>query len=572
MKTLKLLIAVTLVFTVLAIPFAALQAETAVNTSANGLVAYYQFNDDLTDASGNGMNGTQIGDITFVDGVNGKGARFQGGYIEVEHNDLLNLENGFTFSVWIYKESKKEILLQPILVKTEAEKGGDAYFFSNSQDRPNISAYINNNYKNQTFNKWIDVQKWSLCTVTADSKTIQIFIDGKLAGKLPGNYTFKKSTGKLYIGFKDEKSFGQRFFNGIMDDLKIFNYAMSEAEVKNEYDTIANGTGKYIISRPPGLVAFYRFEGNLNDVSGYGNNGTAVATDNGLTYTYGVAGKALKFDGASYIEVEDSDSLDMDKGFTCSFWVSIDAYRKSGVTNQPIISKLDDDTFLWKGKTAYSAALGYDDRTIIEVHRGSNAETEGQSGIFATPRVPFGWYMVTLTADGKDLKAYINGVLKQKISKSNFIPHSMGKLLIGSNIKGDSFFKGIMDELRIYNYALTPEEIKALYAKKDSLSLYSDKTTLKKGLSQKVSSILKAYSFVSPNPLSNTGAHVIVVNKGKEGIANVDVTRSSFFSSSNTSVIKIASPGKVTAIGAGKAKVTGRYGLYSGSVNFSVTN
>lgn len=55
---------------------------------------------------------------------------------------------------------------------------------------------------------------------------------------------FKKSTGKLYIGYKST-NFGEKFYKGIMDDLKIFNYALSPTEVENEFNLIANG----IVSR-----------------------------------------------------------------------------------------------------------------------------------------------------------------------------------------------------------------------------------------------------------------------------------------------------------------------------------
>jgi hypothetical protein len=136
--------------------------------------------------------------------VNGKGARFTGGYVEVNHNDILNLDKGYTFSVWIYKEYTREQLTQPILTKTEvADKPNDnAYYFYNEQDRPGVSAWLNGSSKSSTSTKWIDVEKWSLCTITADENNIRYYIDGKLVDNVAKKIAFPKSTGKLNIGYR----------------------------------------------------------------------------------------------------------------------------------------------------------------------------------------------------------------------------------------------------------------------------------------------------------------------------------------------------------------------------------
>jgi Bacterial Ig-like domain (group 2). len=528
------------------------------------MVAYYKFDGDFTDASGNGNNGTAIGNVVFADGVNGKGARFDGAsYIEVNHSDLLNLESGFTFSVWIYKEQSKEQMYEPLIVKTDAEQTShyDAYYFFNNQDRPGVATWQNKNLKYDTSPQWVDMQKWSLCTVTADSQNIRFYVDGKLIGNKVTGLAFPKSTGKLFIGFKDNGSFGQIYFKGIMDDLKIFDYAMTPAEVQNEYDTIANGVGKYIISRAPGLVGFYRFEGNLNDSSGYGNNGSAVAASNGLAYVDGVAGKALKFDGASYIEVNDSDTLDMDKGFTCSVWINVDAYKKSGNSYQPIIDKLDGNTFLWGNQTAYRVSLGFDDRAVLYVHRGIKSARDNWSGQFATPRMPNQWYMLTITANGETMKAYVDGVLKQTVQKANFMPHSLGKLLIGSALDnyGSTYYKGIMDELRIYNYELKAEEIKNLYGLRDSLSVKAAKTTLARKEKTMLTATLKNYAFASPAAEPNTGAHVIVLQKGMDSFKSTNVTTKAKYTSTNLRVLTVASNGQVTGVSKGEAGVKAVY-------------
>lgn len=559
MEKIKKLFAVVLIMTFALLPFTLVQAG---DTGAQKLVAHYKFDGDFTDASGNGNNGTQIGDISFADSVNGNGARFEGGYIEVNHNDILNLENGFTFSVWLYKEHTREQLTQPILIKTNAEKtvNTDAYLFKNEQDRPVVGAW-SNGLRHEGIRQWIDIHKWSLCTVTADSENIRFYIDGKLQDSLAKKVVFPKSTGKLYIGYLNTP-FGSHFFKGIMDDLKIFNYAMTPTEVQNEFNTIANGSGKNLINRPLGMVAFYRFDGSLDDMSGYGNNGTPISAKGGLTYVDGIAGRALLGDGASYVEVNDSDSLDMDKGFTCSVWLNIDAYRKSGNDYQPIIDKQLGDTFLWGNRSAYLIHVGFDDRAALELRRAGKDAGTGEWGNFGVKYPINKWHMLTITANGTDMKCYLDGVLTQTVTKPNSIPHSMGKLMIGimRNVNNaTTYFKGMMDELRLYNYELSPTEVQALYGLRDRLNIKVAGTTLTKGQSMQLATELETYKFTSPVPEANTGTNKIVIAKGTDSFTATDVTAKAAYISSNTKVLTVSASGAVKAVGKGKASITATY-------------
>lgn len=560
MVKMKKLLALMLIITFALLPCTVVQAGGSPGD--NKLVAHYKFDGDLKDATGNGNDGAQIGDIAFVDSVNGKGARFQGGYIEVEHKDMLNLENGFTFSVWIYKEHTKEQQTQPILVKTEVEKKGntDAYLFKHEQDRPVLGAWTNG-LKNEGSKAWVDIQKWSLCTVTADSGYIKFYIDGKLQERIAKKVTFPKSTGKLYIGYKNS-SFGESFFKGIMDDLKIYNYAMTDQEVQNEYDVIANGSGKYLVNRPQGMIAYYSFEGVLDDMSGYGNNGMGVGAKGGLTYVEGPAGKGLLWDGASYIEVADSDSLDADKGFTCSVWLNVDERKLAGRDYQPIVDKKDGGTFLWNGRSAYLLHVGFNQSAAIELHRAGKDAATGERGMFAIKQPLNTWHMLTITANGTYMKCYLDGVMVQTVTKGNCIPHSMGKLMIGmmTNVNNNTtYFKGMMDELRLYNYELSPTEVQTLYAFRDRLGLKAAKTTLAVKESLQLATEFEAYKYTSPLPEANTGSNRIVAVRGTDTFVAKDITANAAYTSSNIGVLTVSPSGVIKAVGKGKASITASF-------------
>ena len=68
-----------------------------------------------------------------------------------------------------------------------------------------------------------------------------------------------------------------------------------------------------------GLVLHLKFDNDTTDSSGNSNNGTGYGD---ITYEEGVLGNAAVFDGSSYVEVKDSDTLDLQKNFTISLWAN----------------------------------------------------------------------------------------------------------------------------------------------------------------------------------------------------------------------------------------------------------
>ncbi len=129
-----------------------------------------------------------------------------------------------------------------------------------------------------------------------------------------------------------------------------------------------------------------------------------------------------------------------------------------------------------------------------------------------------------------------------------------------------SFFKGSIDQLRIYNYAVTPAEIKKLYSYTDYItSAPTDKNikldSLTKGKTAQLKSVFYAYSFTAPT---------VALPNGIDGHKNTDVSSKAVYSSSNTKVATVTAAGKITAIGKGTAKVTVTYSGKSTVLNITV--
>lgn len=208
----------------------------------------------------------------------------------------------------------------------------------------------------------------------------------------------------------------------------------------------------------PVPVVCYKFDGNGNDSSGNGNNAAAVSpTGTGITYVPGVNGQGAKFDGASYFEVPDSDSLDLGKNYSFSVWMYKEDIRPNRY--QPILEKRgteDDENAI---------AYGLMDSENWETYMHFFDEYEQGSHLYSETYLDFHkWQLLTVTNDGQSIKYYIDGVLHSNKQMAGYVPESTGSLLIGCTQYDDtSFFKGVMDDLMIFNATLTPGQIKDYY-------------------------------------------------------------------------------------------------------------
>jgi len=111
----------------------------------------------------------------------------------------------------------------------------------------------------------------------------------------------------------------EEYFQGAIDEVRIYNKALTTADIQTLYQQTATSSSTNV----PGLVAYWNFDEGSGtiaaDSSGNGNNGTLV---NGPSWTNGIKGKALLFDGVDdNVTVPNSNSLNLANSFTLSAWV-----------------------------------------------------------------------------------------------------------------------------------------------------------------------------------------------------------------------------------------------------------
>jgi predicted phage tail protein len=213
------------------------------------------------------------------------------------------------------------------------------------------------------------------------------------------------------------------------------------------YSDVAEATTGVAPPIPPGLVGGWSFgEGNgptTADVSGNGNTGTIT---NAAWSTQGRYGNALSFNGSnSSVRVASSASLNLTTAMTLSAWI------------RPSVSQTSWRTILQRQADAYFLTAGSD-----SPNRPAGGGTMAGSVNYAvapTASPLNAWTHVALTYDGATLRLYINGTQVATGAATGAVQSGTNPLWMGGNQPYGEYFNGLIDEVRVYNRALTAGEI-----------------------------------------------------------------------------------------------------------------
>ncbi|MDX6411697.1 MAG: hypothetical protein QOE91_1213, partial [Gaiellaceae bacterium] len=198
---------------------------------------------------------------------------------------------------------------------------------------------------------------------------------------------------------------------------------------------------------PSGLVAAWGFnEGSgssVADASGKGHVGTLSST------SWSAAGKfggALSFNGSSsWVTVADASDLDFSSALTLEAWV-----RPSVLSGwRTVLFKERPGGIVYSLYANQSAG-----RPVGQVWLGSELNAVGPAALGLNA-----WSHVASTYDGSTLRLYVNGALVSSTAVSGTLAASSGVLRIGGNGVWGEWFAGLIDEVRVYNRALSAGEI-----------------------------------------------------------------------------------------------------------------
>jgi Concanavalin A-like lectin/glucanases superfamily len=201
-----------------------------------------------------------------------------------------------------------------------------------------------------------------------------------------------------------------------------------------------------------GLVAYYPFNGNANDASGNGNNGTV----NGATLTqdrFGDASSAYNFNGINNFIGFAGVPMSQVDNWTMTAWVKPASTNQVGIA---VALGFDDGNTANGYSLGISAANGVPGNQVFAVF-GNVGDFTGGFAFTSTNQ----WYQVVMSRKSGTTSFYVNGNVTPNGTTAS--PSTPTAFRIGSN-SGVRFFNGAIDDVRIYNRALTTNEIAELYS------------------------------------------------------------------------------------------------------------
>jgi len=221
-----------------------------------------------------------------------------------------------------------------------------------------------------------------------------------------------------------------------IDDIRLSRSLPVEPEPRPE--PVDPGTGN--------LVASYSFENNTQDGSGNGLNGTIMGNP---AFVGGIAGMALSFDGVNdYVDFGNNAAFDIAEQITLSAWVNPND-AGSG-QHKPYVGKGDNAYAIKHANSNTIEFFIYDGGWYVaqvKVDDSFNGE----------------WHHVAGTYDGSELKTYVDGILGATMAHVGLIEVQTHNLTIGTNSQASGrFYDGAIDEVNIYNRALSNAEIRFL--------------------------------------------------------------------------------------------------------------
>lgn len=480
------------------------------DTLKTGLVGWWTFDganlkNNATDSSGLGNHGYLTGfgatSTAVTTGKIGQGLKFDGvnDYVDAGSGASLNLTSNFTISVWIYPIFSGAASNEYVLAK-RSDVGNGFNILTNLvspvvQIVDGAGTIIGSDVR-------MDYRKWQHVVIIVDNLGTHFTVYKNGVASYPISMTpfANIPTQKLFIGSRNG---GVLPFLGSLDDVRIYNRALSASEIKQLYNLASEKINATPTATAGGdtlktsLVGWWTFDGKDTswtsataattlDKSGNNNTGTLTYMSRSTSPVAGKIGQAFNFDGVNdYVDTGKTLTnlgIDYNRPFSVSMWMRPKVFPVVGLIQKFIAVQLRADAnggnLIRRGFYGQVDAYGNAYFRLCQ----DNTVSKAWSWYTGNGTVSLNkWYHIVLTYDGNNTstsgKTYANGVLKSSTGDGNAMDASVEtnySLYIGaedypqypgvapgSNV--DQWFNGSMDDVRIYNRVLSTSEIKQLY-------------------------------------------------------------------------------------------------------------
>jgi hypothetical protein len=414
---------------------------------ATGPVGWWKGEGNAVDAAGtNSGTDTVASPVSFAAGKNGQGLSLSGGSIQVPDAAALKPTH-ITVQAWVKATSPgnytyivgKARGVEGISYALYTGAGGGLIFFVNSTPEGGAVRTVLSPSADPAA---IWDGQWHQATGVYDGQAARLYVDGVEIGSADGPGAIDYSSPQPLL-FGTYRTAGGLFFNGSVDEIKIFDHALTPEDIAGTFSDPNHS------ANTAGLIAWWKFENNFLDSVG-AFAGSSSITPRIVYYPPGKVGQAFFPDGG-IIQIPDSPAV-QPSVLTIQAWVrsvAPGAYRY-------IVGKArgTGGTVSYALYTGDSAGL----RFFVNL---------SGTGVIVTPAASIeqvwdgAWHHVTGVYDGATVKLYIDGLLIGSADAAGDIDYSeAGPLIFGDyRVATELPFRGGIDEVKLYDRALSEQEI-----------------------------------------------------------------------------------------------------------------
>ncbi|GEM_PF-3174863 len=414
---------------------------TVANPLDSALIAYWAFDEDAGstayDSSGHGNHGTLIGDPIWTEGISGSAVEFDGVDDRADYPSLYTTSpSALTVCAWMKSPMSKRGMI--IYHGENGEFGLEAGV--EDLDKISFGVKLASGFWYSLPSSAVAPGSWHHVTGTwRKGDAIRIYIDGELSGEMSvtDHFLYDPDSWQPSIGSYNRSA---RFFDGAIDEVKVYSRTLSPGEIMREYHRGC-------------LVGYWKFEEfsgeTAYDSSGMGHHGTLLNGPGRVT-SLPPLGQALQLDGYDdYVTIPRDAGLDISGAFTATAWVFPESFPYSA----SILMRWYDGTELDRG-------------LALQIMGGTQVRFGVISGTYLFD-IPYGfvlntWYHVAGIWNGTVARVYVNGdLIAERPAEGTFTNQDVD-LAIGVDPNPLAHvFDGKIDEVKLYNSALSAEEIRA---------------------------------------------------------------------------------------------------------------